>query len=537
MSAFAGTGSLIRLILRRDRVRLPVWILGIAVFVLGSISSFPTVYGTEASRQARAALMSNPASVVLTGPGYGLHDYTFGAMTANEMGGFTAVAFAFMGVLLLVRHTRAEEEYGRAELVGAAVVGRHAPLTAALVVVLAANVVAGAVLAAGLPLTLPQLSVSGSVLFAAAMAAVGITFTGVAAVTAQLMEHARAAKGLALTLVAVAFALRAAGDLAADGPGNSGLLSWLSPIGWAQATRAYVDGRWWPLLPAVGLTVVLLLASYALRSRRDLDAGWVRARPGRPTASVLLSGPTGLAFRLQRGVLTGWTLGFAAFGLFVGAIAEQAARFIETNEAAQRYFAQLGAESSSDTMIATYMSMMAVVATGYALQAVATLRAEESSGRLEQLLGGLPLSRGRWASSVLLTTLVGTVLVLGAGGLGGGVVYAATNGDPGEIARVLGAALVHVPAIWVLTGLTVALFGLLPAATGLGWAALVGVVFIDVFGPLLQLPEWISRMSPFWYTPMLPIDEFSATPLAILTAVAAALMVAGVAGFRRRDLA
>ena len=38
-----------------------------------------------------------------------------------------------MAILLVVRHTRAEEETGRAELVGAGVVGRHAPLAAALI--------------------------------------------------------------------------------------------------------------------------------------------------------------------------------------------------------------------------------------------------------------------------------------------------------------------------------------------------------------------------------------------------------------------
>lgn len=51
------------------------------------------------------------------------------------------------------------------------------------------------------------------------------------------------------------------------------------------------------------------------------------------------------------------------------------------------------------------------------------------------------------------------------------------------------------------------------------------------------MPERLGRLSPFWHTPLLPIEDFTVTPLVVLTAVAAALMVTGIAGFHRRDLA
>ena len=93
-------------------------------------------------------------------------------------------------------------------------------------------------LAAGLP-------TSGSLLYGASVAAVGLAFTGVGLVAAQVTEHARGAVGIGLAVLGVAFLLRAIGDVAENG------LSWLSPIGWAQATNAFGDERWWPLLPAV----------------------------------------------------------------------------------------------------------------------------------------------------------------------------------------------------------------------------------------------------------------------------------------------
>ncbi|WP_438387057.1 ABC transporter permease [Actinopolyspora saharensis] len=531
MSGTAGTGALVKLILRRDRIRIPAWIAGVAFFLLGSVASFPTAYGTAAERQARAALMNNPATVVLTGPGFGREDYTYGAMTANEMGGMTAVLIALMSILLVVRYSRHEEESGRTELLRSAVVGRHAPLAAALITVLGVNLVLGLVLGLGLPATLPELGLAGSLLFAAGLTSVGFVFTAVAAVTAQLMEHGRAASGLAGALLAACFALRGAGDL------GDGTLSWLSPIGWAQRTRAYVDGTWWPLIPALLLTVLLVVLACTLRARRDEGAGLVRGGLGRTSASGSLSGPFALALRLQRGALTGWTVGFVLFGAFVGTIAEQAARFVASNETAQRFFEQRGQADSAETMIATYVSLMAMVAGGFALQSAGLSRAEESAGRLEPLLGGTPLSRARWAVANLAATITGSVLVLGGGGLGAGLVRAAAGGDGSDVLRVLAAALAHLPAVWVLAGIATLLFGLVPAASGLGWLVLAWAVFVGMFGPLLRLPDWLAEVSPFAHTPMLPTGDPEATPLIALTVTAVVLMAVGVTAFRRRDAA
>jgi ABC-2 type transport system permease protein len=242
-SPLTGVGTLVRSTLRRDRVRIPVWIGALTVMVLGSAGSSPDVYPTQATRQARAELMSTPAARAIGGPGHGLDDYTYGAMMTEEMLGFAAVFVALMSLLLVVRHTRAEEQAGRAELVRDGVVGRHAPMAAALLIVVAANLTLGGLIAAGLGgLGIDTIDWSGSLLFGAALSAVGITFAGVAAVTAQFSQYSRGASGLAGVALAVAYLLRTAGDM------TDGSLSWLSPIGWAQATAAYVDDRWWPLL-------------------------------------------------------------------------------------------------------------------------------------------------------------------------------------------------------------------------------------------------------------------------------------------------
>ena len=136
-------------------------------------------------------------------------------------------------------------------------------------------------------------------------------FGAVAAVTAQVAESARAANGLAVGVLGAAFALRAIGDA---GPH---WLAWLSPLGWAQAMRAFADERWWLLLALLALAALLRVGAARLAARRDLGAGILPPRPG--PARGRLRTPLALAWRLQRGALAGWAAGFAILGAAFGA--------------------------------------------------------------------------------------------------------------------------------------------------------------------------------------------------------------------------
>ncbi len=526
-STLTGTATMIRFILRRDRVRLPIWIGAIVLSVVGSLPTFPETYPTAADRQARADLLDNPATVALTGPGYGTDDYTFGAMTANELLGFVAIAVALMSVLLMVRHTRAEEETGRTELLRAGVLGRHAPTTAAFIVVAGANLLIGLLLAVLMPPTLPELSASGSLLFGAAVASVGLVFTGIGALAAQVTEHARAATGLGAAAVGVAFALRAVGDV-----GNAAL-SWMSPIGWAQRTRVYVDDRWWPLLLSVGLTAVLVALAFATTSRRDVGAGLVPPRPGSPRAGASLSSPFGLALRLQRGGLIGWGVGLVVFGLAYGSLASSIEEFVSDNSTLQD---MLG---DSDTLIDGFMAivvlMMALLAAAYGLTAVLRLRSEETSGRAEPVLAAA-VSRVRFAGSHLAVALGGSLLIMLAGGLGLGVTAALALDDTSVFGKLLGAAVAHLPGIWLVIAVAVALIGLAPQLVHLSWVVLTYGVVVGVLGGFFQFPDWVTKISPFHAASTLPGGDVGKVALVIMVVLAVALFGIGLLGFRRRDL-
>jgi ABC-2 type transport system permease protein len=131
---------------------------------------------------------------------------------------------------------------------------------------------------------------------------------------------------------------------------------------------------------------------------------------------------------------------------------------------------------------------------------------------------------------------VGTIVVLAAGGLGIGLAYGVVVGDAGQIPRMVGAALATVPAVLVLVGIAVALFGIVPRAAVAAWAGLVVAVVVSFLGELLQLPQWSRQVSPLHHVPAVPAEDLRILPLAVLAGVAAVLVVAGLHGFRTRDL-
>lgn len=219
-----------------------------------------------------------------------------------------------------------------------------------------------------------------------------------------------------------------------------------------------------------------------------------------------------------------------AYGSAVGVVQEYA-----DNEFIREMLAAIGGASLVEQWLSMIISLLAMVCTIYAIIATLRLRGEETSGRAEPVLA-TGLSRTRWAGSHLLVAFTGGALVLLASALALGLSAAATQGDRGLVGPILAAALAYLPAMWLTAGLAVAIFGLYPRAVALAWAILVYAIAIGYFGVLLQLPEWMMNLSPFGHVPRLPGEDFTALPLVILAAIAAALVGAGLAGFRRRDL-
>jgi ABC-2 type transport system permease protein len=527
-----GTGQLIRLILRRDRTLLPIWVVLLAVIPAAYVSSFDALFPTDADRLEYARVSaSNAGFVALYGP---LEGTSLGELVAWR-GGFIPVMVALFSVLTVIRHTRADEEAGRTELIGAAAVSRHAGLFAALIVTFGANVALALIQA---PVMISQgLPVTGSVLMALEFALAGWMFAAVAAVTAQLAGGARTARSIALIVLGVAYVLRLAGDVSEIGNGATGWLSWLSPIGWVQRLFPYGANAWWPVIPAVVWSALLVGAAVMLAERRDIGAGVLPTRPGPAVAAAGLRSPFALAWRLHRGMLIGWVIGLALLGLVFGGVAQSIADLVDDSPSLAEIFARLGGASGAvDSFLAGVTGILGLIAAAYAVQAVLRLRDEESTGHAEVLLT-TGTSRWRWLLSHAVFAFLGPAVALAVAGVVTGLVHGLASGDVGgQVLGVLGGTLAQVPAVWVLAAVAAVLFGLLPRLAPVAWGAVAACVLLLLVGATLQLSQWVLDISPFTHIPHLPGGHATATPFVVLTLIAVVLGAAGLTGFGRRDV-
>jgi ABC-2 type transport system permease protein len=528
-SSLTGTGELARLALRRDRYFLPAWLYVLTAVVASTAYSFKGLYPTGPERAALAAsLRGNPSMTALAGPVYG---DSLGALTMWKVGLAAAVGAALMGIFTVIRHTRADEEAGRLELVGSTVLGRQAALAAGLVVAFGACLVLAVLIAAAVILL--GLPAGGGLALGAAIGLTGAAFAAVAAVSAQLSDSARASRGIAGGVLGLAYLLRTVGDA------GSGLswLSWASPLGWAERLRPFAGERWWVAGLSLVAAATLTGAACLLAARRDLAAGLLPSRPGRARAPGWLRSPSALAWQLQRASLLWWTFGFAATGAVLGASAKGIGSALNSAQA-REFIIRLGGRSGLiDAYFAALMVILGVTAAAYGVAAALRPRSEESEQRAELVLA-TPTGRIRWVAGHLVIAAVGTAVLLGAAGLLAGLAYGLRTGDvASQLPRLAGAALAQVPAAWLMAGIAVAATGLAPRmAVPVSWTALGVIALLTLVGPTLRLPQWVMDISPFTHVPKLPGGSFTVSPLLWLAGIAVLLAVAGLAGLRRRDL-
>ncbi|GAA2339270.1 ABC transporter permease [Streptomyces cuspidosporus] len=530
----AGTGVLLRLALRRDRVMLPVWVLAIAVTGSSTLTRMKSIYDTAADRAQVARDMNNNGAMrSMLGVAFG---DSYGALTVWRVGVFLAAFAGIMSVLLVIRHTREEEESGRQEALSSGMVGRRAGLTSALLTVVIAN----AAIAVLITATLAGEGGGGALALGLSVGLTGLVFGALAAVIAQITDNARLARGIAAGAVGVAYMLRLLGDAAKDASeGSSHVLVWLSPIGWAENTRPFANERWWALLLSAAFAAGSLALAYSLAGRRDIGAGFFSSRPGPATAAPSLLSPYGLAWRLQRGTLLGWLIGVTLSAAGLAGVANGADDIVGDSEKNREVIERMGGSHNlTDAFLAAMVGILGVIITVYAVGAALRLRSEETDQRAEPLLANA-VSRLRWAASHLVIAYLGPAVVLVAGGLVMGLVHGSATDDlGGQVPRLLGALLAQVPAVWVVVSVVVFLFGLLPAYTSsLGWGVVGVVVALGWLGPALNVSQSVLDISPFGHLPKLPGESVSATPFVWLLLLSAVLTAAGLWGLRRRDMA
>ena len=528
---FYNTSVLLKLILRRERITSSVWILLIAGFV-SLLATGVTVALDEPSRAEMVLVLNNPAMVAMIGPIIGGDVPTFGAMYTTLMLLFTAIAVVVMNVMFVVRHTRADEEKGRYEVVRSLPTGRLAHLSATIIATIVINVILAILTGIGLFLMGDEsMCLNGSILWGALLGAVGLVFAAIAAVFSQLSANSKGAMGYSLFAMGIFYMVRAVGDVSVPA------LSLVSPLGLILQAEAYEANYWWPVFVLIGIAIPITLLACRLNLTRDIDQGLLPDKQGKAEGGRLLKTPFGLALKLTKtGLIVGFTTIFL-IGASYGAIMGDIDGFIEANEFYQQMIMHVEGISlpilfaGLINFVAGMMALIPMII--YVKQA----RSEEKDIRAELVLA-TPVCRYTYLGSYVIIAYVSSVILQLLTTFGLWMSGVAVLPEPEEfpLGTLLTANLVYLPAIWVIIGLTVLLIGVAPKMTGLIWAVYGGVFLLGMFGRMDIFPAWVNNLSPFGFVPQYPMEDINWISMIVLTGIAALLTVAGLIGFRNRDI-
>lgn len=528
---FAGSGILTRFIFRRDRVRLLVWIVALAGFVAAFVPVFETLLTDNGSSvPVMAMLMENPAMVAIVGPVYGIDNYTTGAMYANMMLVFSVMTAGVMNIFLVSRHTRQDEELGRLEVIRSLPVGRLSNLASTLLVAGAVNTALAVCTGLGtFALRAAGMTFWGCMLFGAALGVIGLFFAAAAAVFCQCTANNRTALGFSLMLLFVLYMLRAMGDVSVEA------LSLVSPLGLILRTEIFVNDYWWPVFVVLGITALLIALAFGLARMRDLGRGLVPEKPGRRHAAFLLNSPYGLALKLMRTPMIVWTITVFVLAGMYGSVFGDMESFIGSNDMLKAIFAATQDHSLLEQFIVVLMAIMSMIAAIPVLSFVGRVAAEEKQGHTEHLLGRA-VSRRAQMSAYFVPSVIASVMLQVLSALGFWVVGSTVLATTPALGIFICSALSYLPAMWVLMGIVMALVAFAPSLTALGYVYL-GYSFVAVYlGAVAGLPAWMKKLTPFGYVSRYPVEEMEMLPLAILTLLAAGLVLLAFWGYGRRDV-
>ncbi len=510
-----------------------IWgaVFGLTGWVL--VTQFGKEYPTAAARATLARTMgSNAGLQAIFGPSPRI-DTVGGYMAAHAVGVVGIILGAVWGLLAATRLLRGEEDAGRWEVLLAgqttrrrATAGAVAGLGAGLLTLWA--VTAAAYVAVGRSPD-ARFAVSASLFAATATVAAAAMFLAVGALCAQLAATRRQAAGMAAAVFGVAYLIR----VVAYSGTTLRWLRWTSPLGWVDELRPLTGSRPLLLLPIAGTTAALAALAIILAGRRDLGASVLPAHDTAVARTRLLSGPLGLACRLGRGAVLGWSAGLAAGGLIVG-LSVKGTEQVWANQSGSIFARLAGASGGAVYLGIVFLLFAALVAMAAGGQVAAT-REEEAEGYLDHLLAR-PVARVSWLAGRFAVAAAGLAIIGVVAGLFTWAGAAATGAGL-SLATLLAAGVNLVPAGIFVLGIGTLAYGLAPRyAAAVAYGLVAWSFLLEILGASLGLSHWLLDTSVFHHIARAPAAPVQWDMAAILIAIGIAAAIAGTLAFARRDL-
>ncbi len=511
-----------------------VWGYVFGAFIASSAWSYSSIYKTQAQREALAATFGdNKATIALFGPSPALQ--TVGGFTVFKVSMTLMIVGAIWGLLTSSRLLRGEEDAGRWDILLSGRTTRGGATMQAL----GGFAVSALVLWALTSLITSIAGVSSKVdiapgpalFFALALVSPALMFLAVGALTSQLAPTRRQAAAYGATVLGLSYCLRLVGD------SGIGLhwLSWLSPLGWCEQLAPLTRSNPWPLLLIGGFTGLVGAAAVRLAARRDVGSSVFPDRPDRPADLRLLDSALGLSLRLTWTVAVAWLAALAVFGLLFGLVAKGAGATL-SGSSLRETFDKLGATGGGlGAYLGVTFLIVSVLIAFVAAGQIGSARSEEFEGRLDHLVVR-PFSRVRWLCGRLCLALV---LLLIAGLVAGVCTWAgaATQHSGVSVESVVGAGLNAVIPAVLLLGLGALLLGFWPrAAMTVIYAVVAWSLLVELVGGIGAINHWLLDTSVFHHVASAPAVAPNWAADAELAAISLIIAVAGLLGFRRRDL-
>lgn len=524
---FVGTGTLLRLFIRRDRFLSLVWILAPFMLAVATASTF----GAMDLEVAIQDFISDPVISAMQGP---VMTSTLAGVIVWRMMGLNVILLGIGSVITIVRHTRTEEESGRSELIRAYVTGKYANLTAALFLTLIINGIAG------LLQTILLISVGGnfigSILFGLTVVAGGFFYAGIGALGTQLRENAGGARGLGLLFVGIGFFLM----IINNGSGGYTPLKWITPMTWHRLTQPLGENSIGFLFYFLTFSVIPILLSFILSNKRDVGAGIMPSKQGIAKAKPSFNSPLALSWRLHKSSFWTWFIGVGAFGAGIGSIAQN----ISDNEELGSLLGSLGDTNwvlqvgNQNAFVGIIVYIVSLAVALYGISTVLKSHKEEIESRGELILSK-PVSRQQWIRSHLLIAFVTSASLMLMMGLGSGLINGMTAENFADtFLQTFIMSVSKIPAVWMLVGITSLINGFIPkGVSALSWTAWIIFAGLELLWEGGLIGWTMMRLSPFSFAHyIIPVNDLPWFSLMLLSLLSITLTLFGLYGFSKRDI-
>lgn len=532
MAQFTQTVALLKADLKRDWLKIGIWLVVLAGLFVAVAAKFEGIYGTPKQISTIATTLKGQAMVSLFGP-LTTHSLNTAIIFASEMMVFWGIFMVIFNYSLAVGASRGQEESGLTEMVlGGHPVGRLAPITAAALELVVADGLFAVITGAGMmAANMPGSDMNGNWLFAVTLGAVGLSFGLIALIFFQLVADSHNVAIYNYAFFGITYLIRMMTDV------SNPDYTWLLPFGWIEKAEIYTQNNWLPVGLLLFLEVVAFALAVVLNENRDIDAGIIQVRGG-SRQSRFLRGPASLLFWNQKAISGFWIIGMAVLGSSYGSVFNSISKIVNESPVVQQVLGQAGMRKISETQLLSFVGILGVIFGVLAIVAGAMvinhLYTEERRGYL-QLINTKPHSRNYLLATyviygLILAIVIGFVALMAAMGAGNAVLK-----HPLAFKYFWRTFIAMLPPMGLFIGILIALIGIVPKWRSLAWVLLGAAFVISYFGRLIDLPKWALKISPFYWFQKVPVAHIDAAPVLWMVGIAVILIVIGFIGYNFRD--